>query len=592
MKIFSGIHVIISGFGSAGDIHPLLAIAAELKSRGASNITFLVNDYYCDMVAQYGFKYIATGTKEHQIEYTNDKRVWDNKIRHDAAEIGWVNLARPAMETAYQVVENAHKAGDKILVLGLQSMMNGACMAAEALGLPMVHITLAPQLLAIYSNLAPPPPVSWYMPDWFPSTLKRKHLDRIHSLALKLTMERDYFWQLNGMRRFRGLKPAKDFSANTVLSKKFLQIALFPNWFGMPASDWPDNVHLTAFPIFDIIKTKANADVEQFINEQGSPVVFTFGTGFSDTLEIFKTGLEACEKLGCPGLFIGGDVDEDFITSKKYMHIRHIDLKSILPKCSAIVHHGGIGTLAQAIRAGIPQLIRPQAFDQFDNADRIYTLGLGSFILAKKFKVKNVVRVLDEILKSQLVRVQTKYFASLINSSNPMERTCDLIEDFMITPKEGRCVHPLNRAIIESCATTQDIQHPNIPLLKIRTRFVRKAKRDNGNHEALFMLCNYYGRHVSCRDLHRQYPKEMNLSNMIEACTQLSLKARAVQCSAEYLTDIKLPCLVQWQLNRFIVLVGFDKDKTLIRDPVLEQQEYPIHEFAWNYSETAIEITE
>jgi rhamnosyltransferase subunit B len=49
----------------------------------------------------------------------------------------------------------------------------------------------------------------------------------------------------------------------------------------------------------------------------------------------------------------------------------------LLPQVAALVHHGGIGTTAAALAAGIPQLIAPFAFDQFDNAARTVRLGVG-----------------------------------------------------------------------------------------------------------------------------------------------------------------------------------------------------------------------
>ncbi len=446
MNDFSDTHIIISALGSRGDIHPFLAIAIEFKNRGSSNITFLVNDYYHDLVVEHGFKHISIGTKENQIEFINDQRIWDT--RYDVAALGWDRTIRPAIETAYKVVEDAHKSGDKVLVIGLQHIMNGALMAAEVFDLPSVNMTLSPQLVITHADLLPSTPIKHHSFDWLSKNIKQKFINRVRSISLKVVMEKDYFWQLNGMRRFRKLKPIKDFSTDTVLSKNSLQICLFPSWFGQPASNWPENLHLTGFPLFDEVKHEVHKDVEQFINEQGKPILFTFGTGVFDTDELFKVGLAACEALGYPGLFVGGEIDENFITSKKYMHIKYVDFESVFPKCLAVVHHGGIGTLAQAIQAGVPQLIRPQAFDQFDNADRVHNLGLGSFVLRKNFNVRNIARTLNIIMKSQTIKEQIKHCASVMRSSNPIERVCDLIEYFAAMPKSSRC-NPFKKAISE-----------------------------------------------------------------------------------------------------------------------------------------------
>jgi UDP:flavonoid glycosyltransferase YjiC (YdhE family) len=62
----------------------------------------------------------------------------------------------------------------------------------------------------------------------------------------------------------------------------------------------------------------------------------------------------------------------------------YASFRQLLPHCSAIVHHGGVGTTSQAMAAGIPQVIRPLAFDQFDNAARVESLRCGRWLRREK----------------------------------------------------------------------------------------------------------------------------------------------------------------------------------------------------------------
>ena len=62
----------------------------------------------------------------------------------------------------------------------------------------------------------------------------------------------------------------------------------------------------------------------------------------------------------------------------------------MLPRARALVHHGGIGTTAQALAAGVPQLIMPLGFDQFDNAARCRTLGVSTALVPRRFTGSNV----------------------------------------------------------------------------------------------------------------------------------------------------------------------------------------------------------
>jgi rhamnosyltransferase subunit B len=68
-----------------------------------------------------------------------------------------------------------------------------------------------------------------------------------------------------------------------------------------------------------------------------------------------------------------------------------------------VVHHGGIGTTAEALRAGIPQLIAPYAFDQFDNGRRAQKLGVAEVVLPRQMTVRRLHNRLDRLLSSNAV---------------------------------------------------------------------------------------------------------------------------------------------------------------------------------------------
>src|SRR5213075_3040591 len=62
-------------------------------------------------------------------------------------------------------------------------------------------------------------------------------------------------------------------------------------------------------------------------------------------------------------------------------HCNYAPFKKLFPRCRAVVHHGGVGTTAQALAAGIPQLMLPMAWDQPDNAMRVRRMGAGEWLL-------------------------------------------------------------------------------------------------------------------------------------------------------------------------------------------------------------------
>ena len=92
------------------------------------------------------------------------------------------------------------------------------------------------------------------------------------------------------------------------------------------------------------------------------------------------------------------------------------------------MYHGGIGTLAQAILAGIPHLVVPNGHDQPDNGSRIERLGLGFSVYPEKYKARSVARMLGELQTSSGIRQRCREYAGKIDSQTALERACTLIE--------------------------------------------------------------------------------------------------------------------------------------------------------------------
>ena len=109
-------------------------------------------------------------------------------------------------------------------------------------------------------------------------------------------------------------------------------------------------------------------------------------------------------------------------------HIRYAPLGELLPRAAAIVHHGGIGTSARGLKAGIPQLIMPMAYDQHDNTHRLVRLGVAKSIGTSEFTPDNVAARLRELLESQAVSDRCRHYANKFDHSTALESTCDYIE--------------------------------------------------------------------------------------------------------------------------------------------------------------------
>jgi rhamnosyltransferase subunit B len=106
----------------------------------------------------------------------------------------------------------------------------------------------------------------------------------------------------------------------------------------------------------------------------------------------------------------------------------YVPLRRLLPQVAALVHHGGIGTTAEALRAGTPQLVVPLAHDQFDNAARVAALGVGAGLHAARLSEERLVRALRGIVGNAAMAARCKAIAARFAGEQPLPGLCARLE--------------------------------------------------------------------------------------------------------------------------------------------------------------------
>ena len=210
-----------------------------------------------------------------------------------------------------------------------------------------------------------------------------------------------------------------------------LVIGLFPDWFGEPQRDWPGQIQLAGFPLHDGLP---NRDVPEetigFCRSGRPPVAFTFGTGMMHAAELFQTALEACRLAGVRGVFLTRFRAQlpDHLPPLA-CHCEFAPFQKLFPFCAAVVHHGGIGTVAKALAAGTPQLILPFAYDQMDNARRVLRLRAGECLAPGHRTREALAAALQRVVDPQAA-VQAKAAAARFNDRSGLQQAGDLLEAF------------------------------------------------------------------------------------------------------------------------------------------------------------------
>ncbi len=408
--------VLLIALGSHGDVHPFVGIGLGLRARG-HRVKVVAYEYFQKLIEDAGLEFISCGSAEEFKRVASDPRAW-KRFQGTKTILGFVTaLIRPI----YRIIREHHVPGET--VMAASSLALGARVAQDHLKIPTASVHLQPTMLR--SVIDPAYIQGLWMPGWMPRWMKQAQYDLADTLAL----DRWLSPELNGFREELGLGRVKRIFGNYAHSPERV-IGLFPEWFAPPAEDWPGQVRLTGFPLFDESGiTHLSGELEAFLNAGEAPIAFTPGSAMFQGRKFFEESVGACEMMGKRGLLLTRHLEH--LPGKLPHGVMHVDFapfSQLLPRCAALVHHGGIGTSSQALRSGVPQLVVPHAHDQPDNAARLVRLGVARKLEVRQYGSRRIARMLSNLLVLPTVRDRCESISRRFDGTDAIAKTCDLIE--------------------------------------------------------------------------------------------------------------------------------------------------------------------
>ena len=415
----SGMNYILITQGSHGDVLPFVGLGSRLRQRG-HRVTLVTNEHFQDQASANGFGFVPIGTEEdYQREFENPD-IW--KSLPGIMTLGrWIARSMPMQ---YQAIIERYEKGNTVVVAS--SAAFGARIAHETLGLPLVTLLLQPALVRSAYRMpvvAGLPPI----PDWVPRIAMRSFF-RLFDVVEDYVVRAD---EVNAFRATLGLPRIKRLVNTWWLSPQLVKTQ-FPEWFGMPQPHWPKALRTTGFPLCDggTGDSALPDEVDSFLDQGTPPIVFTPGTGMMHGKAFFEAAVQACELLDRRGILLTRFTEHlPANLPPTVRHFSYVPFGQLLARAAAIVHHGGVGTLSQAMAAGIPQLIMPLAYDQPDNARRLKHLGVGDSLKPARFRGPAVARKLRHLLNSSAVTEDCQMLARKLSGADALHHTCELIEE-------------------------------------------------------------------------------------------------------------------------------------------------------------------
>ena len=405
--------------GTRGDIQPYLALGVELKKAGYV-VQVATFENYADFVTGYGLEFFP--------------------IKGDVSRVIASQEVRGAKQAdnPLRCVLSFNKM--KSLVVGVQEDFFSACYGAELIvyhpGAAIGYF--AAQHFKVRSILATPFPMA--PTREYPALIfyNAPRLGRQFNLATHKAFEQimwsasksavSQFWK----RKFGCLPEdyACPYPRQTIPCAPTI-ISCSDYVFPRPA-DWPEHIHNTGYWFLDDqAGWTPPRELQDFLDAGKPPVYVGFGSigEAASAAQTTRLVVEALQRNGQRGVLATGwdglsaidHLPEDIFILESAPH------SWLFPQMAAIVHHGGAGTTAAALRAGVPSAIIPHTADQFTWGRRVYELGVGAKPLPRKRLSVDKLSAAIEAALSEEIKHNARDMGVKIQSENGVWEAVNII---------------------------------------------------------------------------------------------------------------------------------------------------------------------
>jgi UDP:flavonoid glycosyltransferase YjiC (YdhE family) len=410
--------VVLATVGSLGDLHPFIAVGVALRERGVNAVIACAEDYRNKVeAAGLAFHALRPGFDEMQRDLgMNRAHLTREVIAHSA--FMFRKLVLPYVQSAYEDMMAVTADADLVLP---SSLAFAARLAAEKRGIPWIAVVLQPMMfLSAYD----PPVIS--EAEALSALLRALGpTPARYTLWILKKVLNGLFRPLHALRADLGLaRTAK----NPLFDGQFSDagaIGLYSRLLGEVRPDYPQPTSIVGFATFDS-EDGRHADVhpalEAFLNAGPPPLVFTLGSLIVNSPgDFYEQGALAARALGRRAvLLVGEEAYRNFehLQSPEVFVGAYAPHSLLFPRAAALVHHGGIGTLAQGLRSGRPQLIVPHFADQLDNAARARRLGVARILPPRRFRAASASRNLGGLLRDDGALARARKAAESVSAEH------------------------------------------------------------------------------------------------------------------------------------------------------------------------------
>jgi rhamnosyltransferase subunit B len=415
--------IVLTSFGTLGDIHPLIAVALELQRRGHQAV-LAVPELFRPKIEGLGLPFAPVGP----ILDPEDSRLVAMLMDiRKGTERTLREILFPAIRQSYRELLAAVEAegGADLMLAG--ELVYQAPIVAEVTGIPWASHVLAP--LSFFSRydapVLPPYPALARLQPALPG------LGRVITRFARW-VTRSWPEPIYQLRSELGLGRGRDpiFEAK---HSPYLVLAMFSRLLGEPQPDWPEVTKVTGFVFYDGTpeSQQVSAELTRFLEAGPPPIVFTLGSAaVLDAGDFFEQSTRAAALLGQRAVLLVGS-DPRNVPAELAPDVfvaNYAPYSKIFPQASVIVHQGGVGTTAQALLSGKPMLVMPYSHDQPDNARRVRRLGVARVIRRPRYTAELAAKKIELLLGKPSTRRKAVRIAEKLRQEDGLKAACDALE--------------------------------------------------------------------------------------------------------------------------------------------------------------------
>jgi len=417
--------IVVTTFGSTGDLNPFIALGLVLRSRG-HDVIFAVEANFQEQLSLLGFPVrLLTGDQEkalapfrHQI-FNNEQPLTSLKLLMD-------HYILPTLPEKVVELREICQQADLLISVAPQF---AASIVADLLHLPLVSVILTPSTLTSASIAAQP--LSIHLPASL-QRLSNRFSWFVGGLFLRQIVDKP----INNLRRTFHVPPRSNLMWTGNLSQRLTALAVSSAFLSRPG-DWPESLKMTGFCFWDRpVDWQFSETLKTFFRGDKPVVAVTAGSVAPEEralfLSYYQTSIESILACGARALVINAPENIAFSEQRdEVLQLPFVPFSEVFPACAAVIHHGGIGTIAQCLRAGVPSLVVPGGVDQPFNAAQVVQRKAGRWIPRKHYSMRLAEHALKALLTTPDYGKRVREIQAQILQEDGVAKLCSAVEQIL-----------------------------------------------------------------------------------------------------------------------------------------------------------------